>query len=325
MMEFSIIVPVYMVEKYISTCVESVLCQSFVDYELLLVDDGSPDNCGKICDNYAQKDQRVKVIHKENGGLSSARNAGLDVAKARYVIFLDSDDYWDDVNALTNIHAQLRESDADVLVFPLKRYYEMDGKITYTLKQEVDRKAITEAGKNAAIKYMLTNNIYRAAASNKVVRKSIIDENDMRFRIGYLSEDMDWCGDLLMYAKRFDFYANPLYVYRQQRSGSITQQKTDKLVADKLFMCRKGLEQAATFENQEEANLLIAYYAYEYAVTMGVSAGVKDQKILSEMKELRLLLKYDLCRKVKMVNKLIGLCGYSMARNVLCLFVKLKR
>lgn len=91
--KISIIVPVYKVEKYIHKCIDSILAQTFTDFELILVDDGSPDNCGKICDEYAKKDKRIKVIHKKNGGLSDARNAGLEVAIGDYIGFVDSDDY----------------------------------------------------------------------------------------------------------------------------------------------------------------------------------------------------------------------------------------
>ncbi len=92
-MLFSVIVPVYKVEKYLCKCVDSILNQSYENFELILVDDGSPDNCPQICDEYAKKDERVKVIHKENGGHTSARNAGLEIAKCEYVTFIDSDDY----------------------------------------------------------------------------------------------------------------------------------------------------------------------------------------------------------------------------------------
>lgn len=90
----SVIVPVYKVEQYLHTCIESVLNQTYSNWELILVDDGSPDNCPQICDGYASKDARIKVIHKINGGLSSARNVGLDIAKGEFVGFLDSDDFW---------------------------------------------------------------------------------------------------------------------------------------------------------------------------------------------------------------------------------------
>lgn len=93
MPEISVIVPIYKAEAYLHRCVDSILAQTFTDFELILVDDGSPDRCGVICDEYAQKDSRVRVIHKPNGGVSSARNAGIDAAKGNYITFVDSDDY----------------------------------------------------------------------------------------------------------------------------------------------------------------------------------------------------------------------------------------
>ena len=89
----SVIVPIYKVEKYLNKCVQSILNQTYENLEIILVDDGSPDNCGKICDQLAQKDDRIVVIHKQNGGLSSARNAGIEIANGEYIGFVDSDDY----------------------------------------------------------------------------------------------------------------------------------------------------------------------------------------------------------------------------------------
>ena len=91
--KISVIVPVYNVEKYLPRCIDSILSQTFTDFELLLIDDGSPDNCGKICDEYAAKDSRVRVFHKPNGGVSSARNLGLDNARGEWIAFIDSDDF----------------------------------------------------------------------------------------------------------------------------------------------------------------------------------------------------------------------------------------
>ena len=325
MPEFSIIVPIYNVEKYLKICVDSIMKQSFQDFEVILVDDGSPDRCGKICDSYGATDVRIKVIHKTNGGLSSARNAGLDNASGKYVIFLDSDDFWDDANALEHIHDNLIETDADVLVFPAKRYYEKGDKYTYIITSDVDRTKIINKNVNAAICYMIENNIYRAAAWNKVVKKSIIDSHLMRFKNGYLSEDMDWCGDLLLYAQRFDFYENPFYAYRQKRNGSITAGKAEKLISDKLYMCEKGYKQALKLQDSEKTKLLASYYAYEYSVLLGVSSGVKNKELLSRVKELQILLDYDISRKVQKVKKLTGLIGYSLTRRVLCFFVKIKK
>ena len=93
MPEISVIVPVYKVEQWLGPCVDSILNQTFRDFELILVDDGSPDNCGALCEKYAKDDPRVRVLHKANGGLSSARNAGIEAAKAPYLAFVDSDDF----------------------------------------------------------------------------------------------------------------------------------------------------------------------------------------------------------------------------------------
>lgn len=322
---FSIVVPIYNVEKYLPECIDSVLTQSYGNFELILVDDGSPDSSGKICDDYTAKDGRIRVLHKQNGGLSSARNAGIELSLGTYVIFLDSDDYWDDKQALENIHNRLVESEADVLVFPAKRFYEEKNQFTYIINVDIDRTKIISENTDDAIKYMIENNFYRAAAWNKVIKKSIIDAHNMLFLDGYLSEDMDWCGDLLLYAKRFDFYENPMYVYRQQRVGSITKNKSEKLVSDKLFMCKKGYEQAQKLEDKQKAELLASYYAYEYSVLLGVSGDVKNKALLAEIKKLSPLLEYDICSKVKKVNMMKKLIGYELTRRMLSFFVRIKR
>lgn len=323
--EFSIIVPIYKVEKYINKCIESVRSQSFSEFELILVEDGSPDSCGQICDDYAELDSRVRVIHKVNGGLSSARNAGLEIANGRYIIFLDSDDYWDDVNALENINKRLLETKADVLLFPAKRFYEDKNQFTYITNMDIDRNQIISNDVNIALKYMITNNVYKAAAWNKVIKKTIIDMYCMRFKEGYLSEDLDWCGDLLLYAKRFDFYESPFYVYRQQREGSITTGKSEKLIADKLFMCKEGYRQAMELKDKDTRQILASYYAYEYAVLLGVSGSLHNKKLLSEMKDLSVLLNFDLSKKVKKVKFLQKLIGFGLSRKVLCFFVQIKK
>ena len=320
---FSIIVPIYNVERYLPECVRNVLSQSYKNFEIILVDDQSPDRCGEICDNFAKEDDRIRVIHQKNKGLSGARNAGIEIANGDYLIFLDSDDYWDDNQALYHINQRLQQSDADVLVFPAKRYYEEKNEFTYTLNMHADRQEII-GDKYSSLNYLIKNNIYRAAAWNKVVKKSIIDEHQMRYKEGYLSEDMDWCGDLLIFAQKFDFYEEPFYVYRQRKSGSITKNKTEKLLSDKIYMCQKGFEQAKNLDDTKMQELLTSYYAYEYTVALGVSSGVKNKDLLQQMKSMSTLLQYDICDKVKKVNKLKKFLGYGLTRKALCFFVRVK-
>lgn len=114
LLKVSIIVPVYKAELYIRKCIDSILSQTFTNFELLLIDDGSPDNCGKICDEYAELDTRVHVFHKENGGVSAARNLGLDHAKGDYVCFIDSDD-WIDPDMLETLIGWEQKKQTDLL------------------------------------------------------------------------------------------------------------------------------------------------------------------------------------------------------------------
>ena len=116
MPKFTVIIPIFKVEAYLRTCVDSVLSQTFSDIEVILVDDGSPDGCPAICDKYAAADSRVTVIHKENGGLSDARNAGLLAATGEYVIFLDSDDYYLSASFLSAINEKITETGRKVIV-----------------------------------------------------------------------------------------------------------------------------------------------------------------------------------------------------------------
>ena len=113
MPEISVIVPVYKVEKYIHRCVDSILGQTFSDIQVILVDDGSPDTCGDICEEYARRDSRVRVIHKENGGLSDARNAGIPQADGKYIIFIDSDDFIE-MDMLEYLYSNIRNANADM-------------------------------------------------------------------------------------------------------------------------------------------------------------------------------------------------------------------
>ena len=123
-MKVSFILPVYKVEKYLSECVESILAQTYSDFEILLVDDGSPDNCPALCDEWARVDNRIKALHKPNGGLSDARNYGLDHAQGDYVIFVDSDDFWVGKDCLGNLMNVVNvHPECDFIGFNCSYYY----------------------------------------------------------------------------------------------------------------------------------------------------------------------------------------------------------
>ena len=127
-MKFSIIIPCFKVEKYLSACVDSVLNQTFPDYEIILVDDGSPDRVPEICDEYAKKDNRIRVIHQKNGGLSRARNAGISAAKGEYLICIDSDDYIAKNDLLARV-AEKTKSGTDVVLYGYQKLFESNNSL----------------------------------------------------------------------------------------------------------------------------------------------------------------------------------------------------
>ena len=119
----SVIVPIYNVEKYLDRCVESIINQTYKNLEIILVDDGSPDNCTQMCDDYAKKDSRIRVVHKENGGLSDARNAGMEVATGEYVSFIDSDDYIS-LDFYETLFQTMIDNDSDIVECSVVKFYE---------------------------------------------------------------------------------------------------------------------------------------------------------------------------------------------------------
>lgn len=135
-MKLSIIVPVYKVRRHLQRCIESILQQTYTDYELILVDDGSPDNCGIICDRYAQECDKVKVIHKKNGGLSSARNAGIAAARGEYITFVDGDDAVASATYYYNMHILMSNPDIDILEYPIITHYESPQSNIISFKSE---------------------------------------------------------------------------------------------------------------------------------------------------------------------------------------------
>ena len=222
---FSIIVPVFNVEEYLEECIDSILCQSFQDFEILLIDDGSPDRCGKICDSYAAKDGRVQTIHKTNGGLSSARNQGLDIAKGDYIMFVDSDDYFNTSKALEAMADRIRKKDEDIIVFGCKNQDVATGD-SYISRGSYNMGIIDKGDKNATLLYLYNSNNFPGSAWIMTTRRKLIETIHLRFVEGETAEDYYWNENLLYHAKSIGAVDIPLYTYMTGRSNSITSSST---------------------------------------------------------------------------------------------------
>ena len=203
----SIIVPIYNVEQYLRRCVDSLRNQSHRDFELILVDDGSPDNCSAICEEYAAVDDRVRVIHKTNGGLSDARNAGLEIARGEYVAFVDSDD-WVAENYLERLLTALTETGADICECSVLR---TDGAacVPAAENQKPEVFSTTEA-----LEQLISDNIFRQHVWNKLYRRDVIA--DILFPKGKTNEDEFWTYQVFGNAKKVAKISDVLYSYFQR-------------------------------------------------------------------------------------------------------------
>ena len=207
----SVIVPIYNVEPYLRRCVDFLLKQTYEDFELILVDDGSPDNCGAICDEYAAMDARVKVIHKANGGLSDARNAGLEIAQGEYIAFVDSDD-WVAPEYLKRMMEAMQETGADICECGILRTHGAD---------EVPAAVcgLPEVYETSdALEQLIHDGAFHQHVWNKLYRREVIA--DIMFPKGKTNEDEFWTYQAFGNAKKVAKISDVLYFYFQ-RPGSI--------------------------------------------------------------------------------------------------------
>lgn len=179
----SVIVPIYNVEQYLERCIKSIQNQTYRNLEIILVDDGSPDNCGEICDRYATEDERIKVVHKNNGGLSSARNAGIAVAQGEYYLFIDSDDCIA-VNMVERMYSVCKYNDTDITICGYQRFSE-DEEIS--LIDTSKKEKLTILDKDEAMSRIYSRGVKYVVAWNKMYRKTLFD--DVSYKEGKLNED----------------------------------------------------------------------------------------------------------------------------------------
>ena len=257
-MLFSIIIPIYNVEKYLNLCLDSVLAQEFADYEIILVDDGSTDNSPAICDEYAEKNTKIRVIHKTNGGLSDARNFGIKEAQGDYLMFLDSDDFWNGRNVLSELHNIIVERNPDIIIHELSSFYDL-GKIVPRKFKNKDIQNFSFDFKRD-LKKLVDNDVYYATACNKIIRTSIVKKNEIEFPKGKVHEDVAWCANIIPYIRSYALYSNPFYYYRKERQGSLTIKVKPKNIIDLIDI----LSEREIFLSKYEGGL--SYLSYNYYI-----------------------------------------------------------
>lgn len=208
----SVVVPIYKVEKYLLRCIDSIINQTYNNLEIILVDDGSPDNCPLICDDYAKKDSRITVIHKKNGGLSDARNAGMEVATGKYISFIDSDDYIS-LDFFKTLYNTMQSEKSDIVECSVVKFYEDNH-----FDDFCDNGIINSYNTLEGLSGLISENPFKQHVWNKLYKSSLIF--DIPFAVGKLNEDEFWTYQIFGRAKKITRINKSMYYYFQ-RKGSI--------------------------------------------------------------------------------------------------------
>lgn len=318
---FSIIVPVYNVEKYLETCIQSVLQQVYTSYELILVDDGSTDSSRLICDRYAEKwPDKIHVIHKENGGPSSARNTGISAASGEYVLFLDSDDYYLDENVLLKLKEICQGQ--DIVAFEWKEI--VNGAVNSQSKIELIKapEAGQYNGKNY-LKALLTIHPGIPWYSWMYAYKyAYIQEKSLKFLEGKTYEDVLLTPTAVLYASSVGILNYPVYGYRIGRESSITSTTSFKNLNDHLYASDYNTKLVNSMDlDSDLREKILSNFAEGYFSVMinvfALSSKIDQKNIIQQLEHYRYMAQYAKGNKQKFARMLMNTFGMMTAIRVL--------
>lgn len=314
---FSIIIPVYNAEAFLRKCIDSILSQTFLNFEIILVDDGSSDNCPWICDRYAQKDSRIHVIHQKNGGSSSARNAGIRIASGEYIMFVDSDDYWNSATALCAIAESIKQLRCDVLCM---NFYKVYAEATSSMKYFADSETYI------GIEQVLRYERYVSSAWSKVIKSTLLLDGHMDFVENVYSEDIDWSMRLLLKTNNIAYLDLAFYCYLQRPESISRSMNTKKMqdLKDNVYTCIQLLRE----QDKRQQEILSPYAAYQYAVLLLNIASISDKryqtKLLSGLEKECGLLRHSSSSKVRAINMAYKTLGFRGMLWFLSVYARFK-
>lgn len=326
-MKVSFIIPVYKVEDYLLQCVNSLTCQTYNNIEIILVDDGSPDGCPALCDYLATEDNRIRVIHKDNGGLSDARNEGLKASSGDYVIFVDSDDFWDNNNCLNQLVTELEDDEElDFLCYNFKKYYESTNKTIFA--PSYSRFTLATRDKSECLYSLAKQGIFPISACTKIIRRSFLIDNNLYFINGLISEDIPWFIDLISSSKKCRFVNIYAYNYRQNVTGSITNSFSEKKFNDRISIIKsesaKVENRDLTYKGKQGLYFFLAYEYTQFINSINRFEGSRQKEVIEDLAKYKWLLKYSINYKVAIPRFVCGLVGLRNTARLVNVFNKVR-
>ena len=314
----SVVIPVFKVENYLERCVRSVLDQDYRDLEVILVDDGSPDRCPQICDDLALQDTRVIVVHKKNGGLSSARNAGIERATGDYIAFLDSDDQWVQ-GLLSPLMDHLAESEVNMLMFAGNSLYE-DG----TIYQRID--SLRSEGQFRVFNtyefypILIASGDFHESACTKILKREFLLSNDLAFKEGIIGEDTEWMFRVMRKVDVLAYSPISLFLCTEGRMGSISNSPTKKSIWDGLSTIKGSLDYYKRAPEPNFKEWELAQCSYIWSISLGLYGGLPQNErtgLKAELKNVKKQLKLNTHPKSRKVGILYSLLGFDLTSLIL--------
>lgn len=282
--KISVIIPAYNAGIYIEQCVKSVLEQTYREFEIIIVDDGSDEISAKIYYAISLSDPRIVLCSQENKGAAAARNIGVKRAEGDYVVFLDADDYWDDKNFLETAVKQIERKKCDILMFGFLNL--KNGKYHNPQKKINKKRASGELTVNKR-KYILANVYNIISPCSKIIKKEVLDNYKIRFPEGRLHEDIDWAMELINVCKTFEIIDMAPYI-RRIRNDSSSKQRTVKDCTDIIWLLEK-------WTNNADENKCVFYgqLCFQLFILMGMSVDLSEKKMVQrEIRKYYWLRKY---------------------------------
>lgn len=325
----SVIIPVFKVEKYLKQCIDSVLNQKINDMEIILVDDGSPDLCPMICDKYAQEYDCIRVIHKNNGGAPSARNEGIKVSKGEYIIFLDSDDWWNPAVDVKNMLAKVREY-PDTEMFLFTSYDFVEGIGLFKRSEHYHLKEVRTDSVENYYQDLLCNGNLEVHASTKILKRDFLVNEGLFFCENLLSgEDNQWMLRMLRKLRSVKVLDEPLYIYRAFRQDSVSNTIKRKNITDLLKIVKESIEYYDSGAGNERLKSMeLCYASYLWFSALGLSSllgRTERNEIIPLFKNTIIVCEYSSSRKTKLCNCVIKILGFKATTQILGTYIKLKK
>lgn len=320
----SIIIPVYNVEAYLRGCVDSVLSQSFRDFELILVDDGSTDGSSAICDDYEKEDGRVRVLRKANSGASSARNAGINAANGQYILFIDSDDRIE-AGSLGRIMARVREEGASDVTFLKAMSVFPDGGMA--VKDAHDKKNYYGRSHDEILAHLSSYDPLPVCVWGKLIRREVLTACGIGFTEGIICEDVDFCIKLYMHAKTYNYIDELYYYYTENRPGSVMSANAHRKYRDLFSIISRWARLARTDYSAYDA-CIYSMLAFQYCMLLRMYGELPRELRASETHNidgLAWLLGCSRDKRVRLLNAAYKLAGIRCVSRLLLLYEKRKK